>query len=61
MCLNGGPFLLVQNDQETPLEDVASVVITDGRLRLIDIFGKHRDLPGVIQEIDLMNQRIVLA
>jgi predicted RNA-binding protein len=61
MCLNGGPFLLVQNDQETPLEDVASVVITGGQLRLIDIFGKHRDLPGVIQEIDLMNQRIVLA
>lgn len=61
MCLNDGPFLLIQGSEETPLEDVASLMVTDNRIRLIDVFGKQRDLDGVIQEIDLLNQRIVLA
>lgn len=61
MCLNDGPFLLVQNDKETPLEDVASLLVNSGGLRLIDVFGKQRDVEGQIQEVDLMNRRIVLA
>jgi len=61
MCLNDGPFLLIQEERETPLQDVASVVVSDGRLRLIDVFGKQSDVDGSIREIDLMNRRIVLA
>ncbi len=61
MCFNDGPFLLIQDDQETALEDVASVLALPGKVRLVDVFGKHRDVVGSIQEIDLLNSRIVLA
>ena len=61
MCLNDGHFLLVQDNQETALEDVASLLVMNGKLRLIDVFGKHRDIEADIQEIDLLNNRIVLA
>lgn len=61
MCLNDGHFLLVQGETESPLEDVASLLVVKGGLRLIDVFGKHRDISASIQEIDFLNNRIVLA
>ena len=61
MCLNDGHFLLVQDDQETALVDVASLLMINGKLRLIDVFGKHHDIDAAIQEVDLLNNRIVLA
>lgn len=61
MCLNDGHFLLIQDEQETPLQDVASLLVLNGKLRLVDVFGKHRDIDAAIQEIDLLNSRIVLA
>ena len=61
MCLNDGHFLLIQDDQETVLEDVASLLVMNGKVRLVDVFGKHRDIDATIQEIDLLNNRIVLG
>ncbi len=61
MCLNDGHFLMVHNDQETVLEDVASLLAMNGKVRLVDVFGKHRDIDATIQEIDLLNSRIVLV
>ena len=61
MCLDYGPFKLITNDQETDLDDIATILIQDGGLKLIDSFGKTRQLPGMISEIDLLNQRIVLT
>ena len=61
MCLNDGHFLLVQGDQETTLEDVASLLVVNDKVRLVDVFGKHRDIDATIQEIDLLNNRIVLG
>lgn len=61
MCLNDGHFLLVQDERETALHDIASLLVMNGKLRLIDVFGKHRDIDAAIQEIDLLNSRIVLA
>ena len=61
MCLNDGPFLLIENERETALEDVASLLVAGDKLRLIDVFGKQREVEGSIQEVDLMNRRIVLA
>ena len=61
MCLNDGHFLLVQDDLETALEDVASLLVVNDKVRLIDVFGKHRDIDATIQEIDLLNNRIVLG
>ena len=43
------------------MEDVASLLVMNGKLRLVDVFGKHRDIDAAIQEIDLLNNRIVLA
>ncbi|MDT8441528.1 MAG: CooT family nickel-binding protein [Desulfuromonadales bacterium] len=59
--MNDGPFLLIEGDRQTALDDVASLLVRDGQLRLVDVFGKQRDLAGSIQEIDLLNRRIVLA
>lgn len=61
MCLNDGHFLLVQNDTETHLDDVASILPVAGKLRLVDVFGKQREIEGGIQEIDLLNKRIVIV
>ena len=61
MCLNDGHFLLVQGDQETTLQDVASLLVVNDKVRLVDVFGKHRDINATIQEIDLLNSRIVLG
>ncbi len=52
---------MVHNEQETALHDVASLLVMNGKLRLVDVFGKHRDIDAAIQEIDLLNSRIVLA
>jgi len=61
MCLDHGAFLLVQGDQETPLDNVSSLMLREGGLKLIDVFGKTREIVGSIDEIDLLNRRIVLA
>lgn len=61
MCMNDGPFLLVEGDRESALDDIASLLVLNGQLRLVDVFGKQRELAGSIQEIDLLNRRIVLA
>lgn len=61
MCMNDGHFLLVQGEQETPLDEIAAILAAGNGLRLIDIFGKQREISGVIQEIDLLNKRIVVA
>ena len=61
MCLDYGPFKLINNDQETNLEEITTIMIQDDGLKLIDSFGKTSKIAGKICEIDLMNQRIVLA
>lgn len=61
MCLDYGPFKLISNDQETDLQDIASILIQEDGLKLIDSFGKTSTLAGQVCEIDLLNQRIVLA
>ncbi|PLX87594.1 MAG: hypothetical protein C0614_02940 [Desulfuromonas sp.] len=61
MCMTDGPFLLIDNEQETALDDVASLLVKQGKLCLIDVFGKQREIEGMLQEIDLLNRRIVLA
>ena len=61
MCLNDGHFLLVQGDREIPLDDVAAILPDNGKLRLVDVLGKQREVAGRIQEIDLLNKRIVVG
>ncbi|OHB32743.1 MAG: hypothetical protein A2X84_05625 [Desulfuromonadaceae bacterium GWC2_58_13] len=61
MCLDNGTFLLISNDEEISLEHVASILSVGGRLKLVDLFGKSREFPGSISEIDLLNKRIVIG
>ena len=61
MCMDHGPFLLIQGDEEISLEHVGSILLGAGGLKLVDVFGKTREVTGTISEIDLLNQRIVLA
>jgi predicted RNA-binding protein len=61
MCLNDGHFLLVQGETETHLDDIAAILTAAGKLRLVDVFGKQSEIAGSIQEIDLLNKRIVVG
>ena len=61
MCMNDGHFLLVQGDKESHLDDVASILPAAGKVRLVDVFGKQREIDGNIQEIDLLNKRITVG
>ena len=61
MCLDYGPFKLVSGDEEISLENISSLLIQQDEIKLIDNFGKTELVSGRICEIDLLNQRIVLA
>ncbi len=61
MCFNQGAFLLVQGESETPLDNVATVIPGKESLKLIDVYGKIREVAGSIEEIDFLNNRIVLG
>ena len=61
MCLDNGTFLLVRGEEEQTLDHVASILPGSEQLRLVDVFGKVRQITGRISEIDLLNKRIVLA
>jgi len=61
ICLDNGTFLLISNDEEVSLEHVASILPVGGGLKLVDVFGKSREVQGTISEIDLLNKRIVIG
>jgi len=61
MCLNNGSFLLIKGDEETSLENVATLIPGTASLKLIDIYGKTSEVEGAIDEIDFLNNRIVMA
>ncbi len=61
MCLDNGPLVLVRGEDQRQLDNVASLLPKDGRIVLLDVFGKKEEIEGSIEEIDLLNNRIVLA
>ena len=61
MCLTQGSFLLINGDEETSLENVATLIPGKTSLKLIDIYGKTSEVDGIIDEIDFLNNRIVLV
>jgi predicted RNA-binding protein len=61
MCIDHGPFLLVQEEQEESLAEINSILVLADGLKLIDVYGKSRTVAGMISEIDLLNRRIVLG
>lgn len=61
MCLDYGPFKLISGEEEISLENVATLLIQQDGLKMIDNFGKTELVSGQVSEIDLLNQRIVLV
>lgn len=61
MCLDNGPLVLVMGDTERQLDNVASLLPMENKIKLVDVFGKTEEIAGQIEEIDLLNNRIVLA
>lgn len=60
MCIDHGPFLLVQGDQEESLAEINSILILADGLKLVDVYGKTRLIKGKISEIDLLERRVVI-
>ena len=60
MCIDHGPFLLVQGDQEESLAEINSILVLADGLKLVDVYGKTRTLTGKINEIDLLARRVVI-
>lgn len=60
MCIDNGPFLLVQGDQEESLAEINSILVLAAGLKLVDVYGKTRTITGKISEIDLLERRIVI-
>jgi len=61
MCFNDGSFLLVQGDNESSLDNIATIIPGKNSLKMIDIYGKKNEITGTIEEIDFLNNRIVLS
>jgi predicted RNA-binding protein len=60
MCIDHGPFLLVQGEQEESLAEINSILVLVDGLKLIDVYGKTRIITGKINEIDLLERRVVI-
>jgi predicted RNA-binding protein len=61
MCIDHGPFLLVQGDQEESLAEINSILVLADGLKLVDVYGRSRTVKGVISEIDLLEHRVVIG
>ena len=61
MCFNEGSFLLIKGDDESSLDNVATIIPGNNSLKMIDIYGKTNEIAGTIEEIDFLNNRIVLG
>jgi predicted RNA-binding protein len=61
MCLDSGAFFLVQGEEQRTLDHVASILPGHEGLKLIDAAGNIENVTGTIEEIDLLNRRIVMA
>jgi len=46
--------------KEILLEEVASVIVDDGKLQLKTLFGEQREVEARIKEIDLLAHNILL-
>ena len=61
MCFNDGSFLLIQDDKESSLDNIATIIPGNNSLKMIDVYGKTNEVVGTIEEIDFLNNRIVLG
>jgi len=61
MC-EANAYVAVNGSEDLVMESLDRVEPQpDGAFLLVDIFGKQREITGAIQEIDLLNKRIVVV
>lgn len=60
MCLSKA-YIDQGDELELVAEDIASVEVSGGRLRLKTLFGDSTEVDATIREIDLLGHRIVMV
>lgn len=53
-------YLIKGGKEEEFLTDIASIVPEEGRIRLVNLFGEEKVVEAEIEEINLLEHRILL-
>ncbi|RLA96101.1 MAG: RNA-binding protein [Deltaproteobacteria bacterium] len=53
-------YLIKDGKEEEFLTDIASIVPEEGRIRLVNLFGEEKVVEAEIEEINLLEHRILL-
>lgn len=52
---------VIEQGKEVPiLEDVVSILPEDGTIRMVNLFGEEKVVPGRIKRIDLLTHRVMI-
>ncbi len=53
-------YVVEEGKEVAVLQDVVSVVPMEGGVRMVNLFGEERVVPGRIKQIDLLTHRIII-
>ncbi len=59
MCQTSA-YIVRDGQEELVLQDVISVTPEQGGVRMVNLFGEEKTVPGRIRQIDLLAHRIVI-
>ena len=53
-------YVMEEGKEKVVLQDVVSVVPAEGAVRMVNLFGEEKVVPGRIKQIDLLSHRILI-
>jgi predicted RNA-binding protein len=59
MCQTAA-YIVRDGEEELVLQDVITVVPSEGGVRLVNLFGEEKTVPGRIRQIDLLTHRVII-
>ena len=59
MCQTSA-YIVRDGQEELVLQDVISVTPEHGGIRMVNLFGEEKTVPGRIRQIDLLTHRIII-
>jgi predicted RNA-binding protein len=59
MCQTSA-YIMRDGQEELVLQDVISVTPEQGAIRMVNLFGEEKTVPGRIWQIDLLAHRIII-
>jgi len=59
MCQTAA-YIVRDGVEELVLQDVISVVPSEGGVRLVNLFGEEKTVPGRVRQIDLLAHRVII-